>query len=138
MDKIGCPPCSPHKQSEPQPLPRCSSDMLKRLLSFSRQARFEERQGGSLTKRLSAPVASISVALPSVSLRSAGDLHAGKASNRHLQHSPSPILPIPQSTSLPFFSSPASCTPVVSFKSGQHTRRLCNNLCRASSGRLPR
>jgi len=48
MDKIGCPPCSPHKQSEPQPLPRCSSDMLKRLLSFSRQARFEERQGGSL------------------------------------------------------------------------------------------
>lgn len=63
--------------------------MLKRLLSFSRQARFEERQGGSLTKRLSAPVASISVTLPSVSLRSAGDLHAGKASNRHLQHSPS-------------------------------------------------
>jgi hypothetical protein len=63
MDKIGCPSCSPHKQSEPQPLPRCSSDMLKRLLSFSRQARFEERQGGSLTKRPSAPVASISPCL---------------------------------------------------------------------------
>lgn len=49
MDKIGCPPYSPHKQSEPQPLPRCSSDLSKRLLSFSRQARFEVRQGCSLT-----------------------------------------------------------------------------------------
>jgi hypothetical protein len=133
MDKIGCPSCSPHKQSEPQPLPRCSSDMLKRLLSFSRQARFEERQGGSLTKRPSAPVASIS---PCLVCRCV--LRGICMQVKLLQHSPSPILPIPQSTSLPFFSSPASCIPVVSFKSGQHTRRLCNNLCRASSGRLPR